>query len=99
MPTKQERITITDNGTINIPIELLAQYGLKVGDQISVVPLDSGLLIGDSEKVGEQLLDYMGNRLRSKGITFDDLIADRDQIQNELLKEEYSEKLGIEVDE
>lgn len=97
MVSKQETVTIADNGTINIPIELLAQYGLKIGDKISLVPTEAGLLIGNSDQLAEQLLDFIGETLTEKGVTLDDLMADRGQIQEELLKEGYAKKYGLDV--
>ncbi len=89
MEAKLDRFTMPDTGTLNIPVELLAKYGLKAGDEVVLIETEAGVLMGNRDQLAEQLLDYIGDKLRHKGVTFDVLMERRADIQKDLLKELY----------
>jgi len=64
MEAKRHWLTIADDGTVNIPADLLASYGLKSGDEVGILQTESGLFIGTRAQIAEQLLDQMGEQLR-----------------------------------
>jgi len=89
MEAKLDRFIMPDEGTLDIPIELLAKYGLKAGDEVILIETEAGVLMGNRDLLAEQLLDYIGDKLRQKDITFDVLMERRADIQKDLLKDLY----------
>lgn len=95
MQTDRKWFTIPEDGTVELPPELLAKYGLKAGDEIVVVETEAGLLVSPRGQLIEKLLDQIGNSLAAKGITLEVLMERGRGIRGELLKERY----GIDPEE
>lgn len=93
---------IPEDGDMAIPANILAQSGLKAGDEIGFVVTDSGIIMGSREQISDQLLDQIGAALRKANPdkSDDDLLdmlmqRGRDTIRPQLLKDLYN----IEADE
>ena len=81
--------TIQDNGQVTLPIEFRKKYGLKKGDAVVFKETDDGLLISPREALAMKLLDELGDALKAKGITLEQLIEDGEKIRTELIREQY----------
>lgn len=87
---------VQQNGQVTIPIEIRRKWGLEPGDLIAFVETEAGLLIiPDAENVAMEALDRIGEALKAKGITLDELMEDGREIRGQLLEEEY----GIQVED
>ena len=81
--------TIQDNGQITLPMEFRKKYNLKKGDAIVFKETDEGLVISPREALAMKLLDEIGDALKAKGITLEQLLADGADIRKELIHEKY----------
>lgn len=81
--------TIQDNGQVTLPIEFRKKYNLKKGDAIVFKETDEGLVISPREALAMKLLDEIGEALKEKGITLEEMIASGEQIRKELIREKY----------
>ncbi|MGH2536541.1 MAG: AbrB/MazE/SpoVT family DNA-binding domain-containing protein [Candidatus Promineifilaceae bacterium] len=82
--------TIQDNGQITLPVEWRRRYGLKKGDVVVYKETEEGLLISPKEAQVLRLLDELGEGLKAKGITLEELIESGREIRQELYEEKYA---------
>jgi len=81
---------VQQNGRVTIPIEICRKWGLEPGDLVAFVETEAGLLIiPDAENVAMEALDRIGEALKAKGITLDELMEDGRGIRGQLLEEDY----------
>jgi len=81
--------TIQDNGQVTLPIEFRKKYGLKKGDVVVFRETEDGLLISPREALAMKLLDELGDALKEKGISLDEMLASGEEIRKELIREKY----------
>lgn len=86
---------IQERGQITLPKEFREKYGLKKGDEVVFRETEEGLLISPREAEMMKLLDELGEALRKKGITLEDLMESGREIRSDLLKSMY----GLEPDD
>lgn len=82
--------TIQENGQITLPAEWRRRYGLKKGDPVMFKETEEGLLISPKEAQVLSLLDEIGESLKAKGITLEELIESGREIRQELYEEKYA---------
>ncbi len=76
-------------GQVTIPAEIRRRLGLKTGDLVAFIETEQGVLISPRQIVATEALDEIGEALREKGITKEDLMASGRQIRGDLLEELY----------
>jgi AbrB family looped-hinge helix DNA binding protein len=81
---------IQENGQITLPIEWRRRHGLKKGDVVVFEETEDGLLISSHESQLRQLLDEIGDALKEKGITLDELIERGREIRQDIHDEKYA---------
>ena len=79
-----------DNGQITLPVEFRKKYNLKKGDAIVFKETEDGLVISPRESLAMNLLDEIGEALKAKGITLDEMIEDGKKIREEIYQEKYA---------
>ena len=82
--------TIQDNGQVTLPIEFRKKYNLKKGDVIMFKETEDGLVISPREALAMNLLDEIGDALKAKGMTLDEMIEDGKKIREEIYQEKYA---------
>lgn len=85
---------IQERGQVTLPKEFREKYGLKKGDEVVFRETEDGLLIRPREAEVMKLLDELGEALREKGITLEELMESGREIRSDLLKTMY----GLEPD-
>jgi len=85
--------TINDTG-LNLPIEFFQKYGLGSGDEVTIFETEQGLVVLPRVATAMALLDKIGEDLKAKGITLDDLMESGREIRGDILREKY----GIDPD-
>lgn len=80
---------VQDDGTVILPATLLAEYGLKGGDTVQAIQTENGILIAPRAVLITKLLDEIGDDLKAKGFTFEQMLADSDTIRQEIYDEKY----------
>ena len=81
--------TMQDNGQVTLPVEFRKKYNLKKGDAIVFKETEDGLVISPREALAMKYLDEIGDALKGKGITLEDMIASGQEIRKELIREKY----------
>ena len=82
--------TIQENGQVTLPQEWRDKYGLKKGDIVSFTETEEGLLVTPRSVVAAKLLDEIGEALKAKGITLEELIESGRDIRQEIYDEKYA---------
>jgi len=90
-----KKYVIQESGSVTLPADFRKKYGLKPGDEISFIETEEGLLISARETLIDKLLDELGDDLRSKGISLEDLMASGRESRAKLLKDHF----GIDLEE
>jgi AbrB family looped-hinge helix DNA binding protein len=81
--------TIQENGQVTLPREWREKYDLKKGDTVAFVETEQGLLVLPKQTLIFNALDEIGEALRAKEITLDEMIERGRNIRAQLLKEQY----------
>ncbi len=81
--------TVQRNGQVTLPPALREEYGLKEGDQVSFLKNPNGWMIVKQNPDPIALLDQLGDVLKMKGITFEQLVEDGEEIRSQLVEEIY----------
>ena len=76
--------TLQENGQITLPSEWRDKYGLKKGDVITFEETEDGLLVTPKKLLAMKLLDEIGEALKDKGITLDDLMESGREIRRDI---------------
>jgi AbrB family looped-hinge helix DNA binding protein len=85
---------IQEKGQVTIPASIRRKMGLKKGDLIAFIETDEGVIITRQEVVALDLLKEIGDSLKAKGITLEELLEDGRAIREDLLKEMYGIDAG-----
>jgi antitoxin PrlF len=86
---------VQEKGQVTIPAEIRDKLGLKKGDLVAFVETEQGVLISPQEVVAQQALDRIGEILKEKGISLEELMESGREIRGDLVKEQY----GIDASE
>ena len=82
-------------GQVTIPSEIRGRLGLKKGDLVAFVETEEGVLITPQEVVAMEALDRIGEALKERGVSLEEMIESGREIRGQLLEEEY----GIKADD
>ncbi len=82
-------VRVQEKGQVTIPLEIRRRLGLKKGDLVAFVETDKGILIQPAEVIVSAALEIIGESIKAKGITLDELIERGRTIRARLIKEEY----------
>jgi len=83
-------VRVQEKGQVTIPLEIRRRLGIKKGDLVTFVETDKGILIQPAEVIVSAALEMIGESLKAKGVTLDELIERGRTIRAELIKEEYN---------
>ncbi len=92
-PPQPKLVRVQEKGQVTLPADVRRNLGLKKGDLVSVTQTDEGILITPQEVIANRLLDQIGEALREKGLTLDELIESGREIRGTIVQEKY----GIET--
>ena len=88
MPTPVVRVQ--EKGQVTIPLEIRQKLNLKKGDLVTFVETEKGVVIKPAEVVVIEALDQIGQALKEKGLSLEDLIERGREIREELVEKEYN---------
>ena len=81
---------IQKRGTVTIPAQLRRKWGLEVGSEVVFEDTEAGILIRRaSEAEILQAIELVGQELKKRGVTFEELMDQGDQTREELYQERY----------
>jgi len=79
-------VRMQEKGQVTIPTEIRKKLGLKRGDLVAVIETPDGVFITPQQALATKALDRIGNILKEKGVSLDELIVSGAQIRNQLSK-------------
>ncbi len=85
-------VRVQEKGQVTLPADVRRKLGLKKGDLVSVAETEDGILITPQEVMANKLLDQIGDALREKGLTLDELIESGREIRGKIVQEKYGIK-------
>lgn len=81
---------IQKRGTVTIPASLREKWGLDVGSEVVFEETQDGILIRRaSEAEILRAIDLVGQELKKRGVTFEELMQRGEEIRNALYQERY----------
>lgn len=81
--------TVQKRGQVTIPIELRRKFGIEEGGIVAFVETKEGILISPREVLAMGTLDRIGEVLKEREITVEELIESGREIRGQIIKEEY----------
>ena len=90
MPTAAVRVQ--EKGQVTIPLEIRKKLKLKKGDLVMFIETKKGVLIQPAEVVVSAALEEIGQALKEKGLTLEELIERGREIRGNLIEEVYGLK-------
>ena len=89
--TQSERklVRVQEKGQVTLPADIREKLGLKKGDLVAVVETKEGVLITPQQVVANKALDKLGEVLRKKGISLEELIESGREIRGQMVKGKY----------
>ena len=82
-------VRIQEKGQVTIPTEIRKKLGLKRGDLVAVMETPDGVFLTPQQVVASKALDSIGDILKEKGLSLDELIASGRDSRTDLLQETY----------
>jgi antitoxin PrlF len=80
---------VQEKGQVTIPAEIRRKLGLKKGDLVAFVETEQGVLISPQKIIAMDALDKIGEVLKEKGLTLEELMESGREIRGKRLEEEY----------
>lgn len=89
--TQSERklVRVQEKGQVTLPTEVRERLGLKKGDLVAVVETEEGVLISPQEIVATKALDRIGQVLREKGLSLEELIESGREERGSIIEKKY----------
>ncbi len=82
-------VRVQEKGQVTLPADVRRKLGLKKGDLVSVAETADGILITPQEVMANKLLDQIGDALRERGLTLEELIESGREIRGQIIQEKY----------
>ena len=83
---------VQQRGQVTIPIELRRKLGIKEGGVVAFIETEDGILISPREVLAMDALDRVGEVLKERGISLEELIESGREIRGEMVKDDYGLK-------
>ncbi len=85
--TISKLIRVQEKGQVTLPASLRRRLGVKKGDLVSIEETNGKLLITPQEIIASQALDEIGDILRQRGVTLEELIKSGRNEREHILSE------------
>ena len=80
---------VQKKGQVTIPIDLRRKLGIEDGGVVAFVETEDGVLISPRQVLTLQALDRIGEALKERGISLEELIESGREIRAQIVEEEY----------
>lgn len=91
METLRYNLEINEDGYLNLPKQLLDFMGVQIGDSMTVLADEDGVLFLPSRLFVLEIADIASQLLIEKELTVRDILAGLDEERERLFKERYRE--------
>jgi AbrB family looped-hinge helix DNA binding protein len=82
-------VRMQEKGQVTISTEIRKKLGLKWGGLVAVVETPDGVFITPQQVLATKALDSIGDILKEKGVSLEELIASGRDIRTDLIQETY----------
>ena len=83
-------VRIQEKGQVTILQEIRKKFGLKRGDLVAVMETPEGIFITPQQVLATKALDSIGEILKEKGLSLDELIASGRELRTDIVQETYA---------
>jgi len=89
--TQSERklVRVQEKGQVTLPSNVREKLGLKKGDLVSIMETNEGILISPQQAVASQALDKIGEALREKGLSLEELMESGREERGSIIEKKY----------
>lgn len=87
--SEQKLVRIQEKGQVTLPSEVRQKLGLKKGDLVAVMETEGGVLITPQQVVANKALDRIGQVLKEKGLSLEELIESGREERGSIIEKRY----------
>lgn len=87
--SERKLVRVQEKGQVTLPSEVRERLGLKKGDLVAVLETEEGVLISPQEIVATKALDRIGEALKEKGISLEELIESGREERVNIISKKY----------
>jgi AbrB family looped-hinge helix DNA binding protein len=82
-------VRMQEKGQVTIPTAIRKKLGLKQGDVVAVMETPEGVFITPQQVVATKALDSIGDILKEKGLSLEEVISSGRELRTNILHETY----------
>ncbi len=82
-------VRVQEKGQVTLPSDMREKLGLKKGDLVAVMETSEGVFISPQVIVASKTLDKIGEALRGKGLSLEDLIESGREERDNIIEKKY----------
>ena len=82
-------VRMQEKGQVTIPQGIRKKLGLKRGDLVAVMETPEGIFITPQQVLATKALDSIGDILKEKGLSLEEVISSGRELRTDLLQEAY----------
>jgi AbrB family looped-hinge helix DNA binding protein len=82
-------VRMQEKGQVTIPQEIRKKLGSKRGDLVAVVETPEGIFITPQQVVATKALDSIGDILKEKGLSLEEVMSSGRELRTDILQETY----------
>jgi len=87
---RHKLVRVQEKGQVTLPADLRRKLGLKKGDLVAVEEREDGVLITPQEVLATRALDRIGQALRERGLTLEELIESGRDLRTEGVEDTHT---------
>src|SRR2546425_8603272 len=92
--SERKLVRVQEKGQVTLPSDVRRRLGIKKGDLVAVVDTDEGVLITRQEVLATKALDRIGQVLRERGLSLEEMIESGREARGTLIEEQYGIRSG-----
>ncbi len=85
-------VRVQEKGQVTLPSEVREKLGLKKGDLVAVTEIEGGIFISPQQVVANVALNKIGEALKEKGLSLDELIESGREQRSSIVEKKYGLK-------
>ncbi len=87
--SERKLVRVQEKGQVTLPSEVRQKLGLKKGDLVSVTETEGGIFISPQQVVANKALDRIGQVLKEKGLSLEELIESGREVRGSIIEKRY----------
>lgn len=89
MALQSRVVRISENGELRLPDDIQRRLGVKAGDVVTLVETAEGFLVTSTEANVLRSLDRMGDAIRDKNVSLEEMIESGRHERAAIIREQY----------